>query len=189
MSIPLFLFVVLCDGSAYLNTIYSVLACQYLDILLMRRLLSFPLIIFVLLVASCQPQATATISTPSVEPTPEIIVTRVVGTVQPTPTPAVCTPLPEGMELAVEPVSSERAKVQVQGLRSGEDVTLLFVARPTATQGSSIEIGVTNMVESDGSLTYETGGLSALMDAVENIWTVKVIHARGVACQEFSLPQ
>lgn len=92
------------------------------------------------------------------------------------------------MELSVEPLSSESAEVQLSGLQPDENLTLLFVAQPTATQASQIETSLTDMVEPDGSLTYQTGGLFALSDAEENIWTVKVIHARGVACQEFTLP-
>lgn len=152
----------------------------------MRKLLSFPFFIFMVLAASCLPQ-TSTTSTDTVQST--VAVTRVVvESGEPTPTPAVCTPLPDGMELSVEPLSSESAEVQLSGLQPDENLTLLFVAQPTATQASQIETSLTDMVEPDGSLTYQTGGLFALSDAEENIWTVKVIHARGVACQEFTLP-
>lgn len=118
-----------------------------------------------------------------------IEVTRVVLEAgEPSPTPAVCTPLPDGMELMVEPVASDSAKVYLKGLQPGEHLTLLFIAQPTATQRSEIEISPPNVVEPDGSFIYQERGLSMLADAKENIWTVKVIHARGVNCQEFTLP-
>ena len=121
------------------------------------------------------------------QPTPAI--TRVVQeTVEPSPTPPVCTPLPDGMTLMVEPISTDRAQVQLNGLQPGESLTVLFVAKPTATQSSELEIMLPGAVESDGSFIYQERGLSILSDAEENTWTVKVIHARGVACQEFTLP-
>jgi len=155
---------------------------------LIGSLLSFSFFMLVALVASCQRQ-TSTNPTPTFQPTPVMMVTRVVlESGEPSPTPALCTTLPEGMTLIVEPVSSESAKVQLNGLKPGESLTLLFVAQSTLTDRHEVEISLTNVVEPDGSLTYFINGLSALSDATENIWTVQVIHARGIACQEFSLP-
>lgn len=141
--------------------------------------------VFILLTVGCQPSA-ATVSTTTPQPT--LVVTKVVLEAgEASPTPSACTPLLDGMELMVEPVSSDSAKVQLKGFEPGESLTLLFIAQPTATQSSEIEITPPNVVEPDGSFTYQERGLSILLDAKKNIWTVKVIHARGVACQEFIL--
>lgn len=150
----------------------------------LTKTILFPVLI--LLIIGCQPSS---ISVPTNTPQPTPAITRVVQeTVEPNPTPPVCTPLPDGMRLTVEPISSDSAQVQLIGLLPGEGLTLVFVAKPTATQSSELEIILPSAVESDGSFTYQERGLSILSDAKENIWTVKIIHGRGVACQEFTLP-
>ena len=146
----------------------------------------FPALIW--LIAGCQPPSTG-VPSDVPQPTPAIEVTIVVKEIgSPSPTPAVCTPLPDGMKLTVEPISAESVQVQLVGLLPGESLTLLFVAKPTATESMEIEATFSNAVEPDGSFAHQKRWLPRLKDATENTWTVKVIHSRGVACQDVTLP-
>lgn len=145
---------------------------------------SLCLTICFLTLVSCQ-LSSATNSDLSIQPT--IVVTKVVSeSIEPSPTPAICTPDLDGVDLSVESISPDSANVQLNGLQPNERVTLLFVAQPTAAQSSEKEISFT--VESDGTLSHQERSLTKLDDATENIWTVKVIHSRGVTCEEFTLP-
>lgn len=151
--------------------------------IIMLKILS--LAICAVIVASCQPLAADTI--PTVQST--IAVTKVVSeSIEPSPTPVNCTYDDEYVAINVEPLSADSARFQINGLQPGEKVTLLFVAQPTATQGSEKEISPVNRVEANGTFSYLERGLTRLDDAAENIWTVKVIHSDGVSCQEFTLP-
>ncbi len=150
----------------------------------MRKVLN--VIFLMMLVSGCQ-TAVNTSTTVTLQPTP-LVVKVTSASIGATATAVSCTSLLDGMILTVEPTSSESANVQLSGLSPGESLTLLFVARPTATQTSEIEIALLDSVGENGRFQYHATGLSPLSDAPENAWSVKVIHSQGVACQDFTLP-
>lgn len=139
-----------------------------------------------LIIISCQ----KTFATESISTTQSTIaVTKIVSeSIEPSPTPTICTPTVAGTEINVDPVSADSAIIRLEGLQPNEKLTLLFVAKPTATQSSEREISPFNRVEPDGRFFYQEGSLTKLEQAVENTWTVKVIHSNGVICKEFTLP-
>jgi hypothetical protein len=130
-------------------------------------------------------------------PTPQPVeVTRQILPPGPSPTPAVCTALPPGMRVVVEPVgdprSGVRVNVDVEGLETDETPMLLFErlgeAPPGRTVTNAIHVGPVQPVEGDGRLTVNRiSGFNPPENGKDH-WILKVVHARGVACAEFELP-
>lgn len=103
----------------------------------------------------------------------------------PSPTPFSCTALPAGMTLELNPVSPVFVELVVQGLQSNEEITVVFTAESP---------GHRKMIENPGILIGADGQyatqelLRPIPESDENHWQVSVIHARGVACAEVTLP-
>jgi hypothetical protein len=107
----------------------------------------------------------------------------------PSATPAVCTDLPEGVELIVTPLTALQVRVEVRGMLPGEQLRFQFIRHPSPNGGFQIEHwNFREGVKADGLFTVTQGGLDPAPGSTVNAWTVKVIHARGVACQEITLP-
>jgi len=108
----------------------------------------------------------------------------------PSPTAAVCTSLPEGMEFDVQPVSESRVEVTVEGLEPGEMIKLLYerVAETTGPASTFfMEITPVDPIGAEGRYTETQGDLEPDEDGVTQ-WDIKLIHARGVACMRVELP-
>ena len=103
------------------------------------------------------------------------------------PTPFECTQ-PAGVTIVVEPVSSISARFHLTGLQAGESPIFVLVPKPTATYSGYSEIPALYPADENGQLTHDTRSLEPFPDSTENSWTVKVIHAQGVTCLEFTLP-
>ncbi len=95
-------------------------------------------------------------------------------------------PPADGMVYTVEPAAADRVVLRLSGLQPGESLILLFSAE-SPTHKKVVELPLPDAVAADGRFAYEES-LSRLPDATENTWTVKVIHSRGVACQDVTLP-
>ncbi len=111
-------------------------------------------------------------------------VTRVVGTAEPTATPAPCTPLPEGMRLTVSMAEQDRTVLlAVTGLLP-EDKPIILLKGQSPNHGSEIELTLANPVGPDGRYqdTFHLGE----SDIVN--WSGQIIHQRGTACFEFTFP-
>lgn len=110
-------------------------------------------------------------------------VTRVVGTAEPSPTPAECTPLPEGMTVEIIPIAAKSFTLEITGLQEHEEL-IIMIGGQTAVD--SVEITFQPIADSvvDGRYTDHVNLSSYEIPH----WQGKVIHARGVACFEFSLP-
>lgn len=120
--------------------------------------------------------------------TEEVGVTKeVVLSPPPSPTPVTCTPLPEDMALRVEPVSSMTVWGEIEGLQPGEKPIVIFRTEAPG-RGLRTVVGPFKPVGSKGRLTFRQTGLDPLRGATTNRWEVKVVHARGVACTEVTLP-
>ncbi|RMG95823.1 MAG: hypothetical protein D6706_11300 [Chloroflexi bacterium] len=140
------------------------------------------IILVIWLLTACQSATTSAADQPAVE------VNRIVVTTEPDPTPAVCTPLPEGMTLRVEALSETEARVGIEGLQPGEEPILLFTRKVLTRGVSRIESQPVTPVGSDGRFIHIQPGLYRLPESEENRWQVMVIHSRGVACDEVVLP-
>ena len=105
---------------------------------------------------------------------------------------------PTKVGLTIEPIAQNKAKFSLTGLQSGEFLTFVVIAKAsefydeqnqtTLSYNGQHEIIMQSPVDEDGTFSYEVGGLDPLPNSTENRWIVKVIHAQGVNCQEFSLP-
>ncbi len=106
---------------------------------------------------------------------------------EPTATPVVCTSLPPGMSLGVNPVSPEKVEIHVEGLLEGEVPIVLLRLLNTPGHFYQLEEKATQPVSQEG--IYETV-LPAFTPPFSHstLWEVAVIHARGVACLDFEMP-
>jgi hypothetical protein len=133
----------------------------------------------------CQNTA-ADSSTPAQTSTPDspVITKTISDEIIPSPTPFTCTPLPEGMTLDLNPVSSTLVEIVAQGLQPGEEITVVFTAKSPG-HGKMIEDrGI--LIGSDGRYSSQEI-LNPIPRSDENHWEVSVIHSRGVACAEVTL--
>ncbi len=78
------------------------------------------------------------------------------------------------------------------GFQPGEQVTIVFYSDIVVSGGHSRAMRVTSSpvepVDASGRFTDEEGNLRRLPGAVTNHWNVQVLHARGVACTDITLP-
>ncbi len=140
------------------------------------------------LLVACQPASGAVAYDQPTSPTPPVAVTRVVLTTpEPTPTPAVCTPLPDDMNLQVKPISSTAVSIEIEGLQPGEKLVLICKTE-TAQRRHKIEERPLRPVGPDGRFVFREG-LLPLPGSTTNRWEIQIVHARGVACAEVTLSQ
>ncbi len=152
----------------------------------MSKPLALLLIILAGLASACRPEGAGAIAQPSAVPTPAVTV-QVVTTAEPTPTPATCTSLPAGMTLSVKPLSPTSVEVEIKGLEPGEK--LIFIAHAeTSGYRTRIEGLPVAGAEANGHFVYQIPGLGPLPGSTRNQWQIQVIHSRGVACVDVTLP-
>lgn len=108
-----------------------------------------------------------------------------ITTPEPSPTPAVCTPLPESMTLAVTPLTDTEISVALSGLQPGESLHIIY-RREGIDDGTQIEDYDLPPVGENGRYN-QTQNLRP-SEAGPDTWQIKVIHSRGVACTEITLP-
>ncbi len=89
------------------------------------------------------------------------------------------------MSLEINPLSATLLEVSLLGLQPGETITVVFTAESP---------GHKKMLENQGVLIGANGQyvlqevLRQIPGSAENHWEVAVIHGRGVACAEITLP-
>lgn len=146
---------------------------------------------------------------------PEILATVEVPILM-SPTPLPCTSLPEGVVLRVEPLSPAEAqalaeardelkdrprsplappppptrppagvRVEIEGLQPGERPRLIFHAKSGGLH--HYEVQPAQPAGSDGRLVVRENRVRPL-GGQETTWEIKVVHARGVACTDVTLP-
>lgn len=126
---------------------------------------------------------------PGTTPQPSGHITVQVVAPYPTETPAICTDLPEGAALRVTPLSATEVQVEVRGMQAGERLSFQFIGRPAPDgRWRRVSEWPVEGVKEDGTYTLTSGGLAPARGSTVNAWTIKVIHGRGVACQEIVLP-
>lgn len=148
-----------------------------------RLLLGLILWLAAALVACAQNESVAigTTAVPSLIEVPVEIITP-----EPTPTTAVCTLLPEEMRIHVRRAGELHGTVETAGLQPGERPLLLLTAE-AATASWRQEMQPDTAVGADGRFQARLDFRS--WPSVEGYqFAGRLIHARGVACFEFSLP-
>ena len=130
--------------------------------------------------------ADSSTSTQISTPDPPVVITKTISDeIIPSPTPFICTPLPEGMTLELIPLSSTLVEIVVQGLQSNEEITVVFAAQSPGHGKIMEDRGI--LIGPDGRYSSQET-LSPIPKSDENHWEVSVIHTRGVACAEVTLP-
>jgi hypothetical protein len=105
-------------------------------------------------------------------------------TPEPTPTTAVCSPLPDEMRLQVRRAGDLHGAVEVEGLQPGEQPLLLLTAEAAAAQWRQ-ETRSDTAVGADGRFQASFDFRS--WPSIEGYqFEGRLIHARGVAC--FAIP-
>src|SRR3972149_627282 len=132
-------------------------------------------------------RCTLPLTAPTSVASPVIEVTKHVGVIRPTPTEIVCSTSPGEVTLTVSPVAHPSARVELRGLEPGEKVTIHFF-QSDKQRTRQVADYPSEGADQNGVFIVQEGGLRPLPDAVANFWTVKVVHSRGVACAEVTLP-
>ena len=101
----------------------------------------------------------------------------------PSPTPVICTPMPAGMTLSVEPISPTAVRLEITGLQAGESVIYIFRAQ---NDGHTFQLEGHPVTAADSNGRY-VEVVNGLLPEMKH-WTIQVIHSRGVACTEVDLP-
>ncbi len=123
-------------------------------------------------------------------PTP-VVIKQVLPPSTPKATPE-CTPLLPGMSLAVTALSPSKAKVEMADFQPSERVTIIFYSDIVVSGGHSrssrVESSSVEPTDASGRFTDVEGNLRRLPRAATNHWNVQVVHARGAACADVTLP-
>ncbi len=80
------------------------------------------------------------------------------------------------------------ARVEMEGLQPGERLSISFSAEVAGTHSRRVEIWSSDPVGADGHFVYEEPELRSLPGSASNHWKIQIVHLRGVACTEVTLP-
>lgn len=135
------------------------------------------LLLMTLLCGACQSQAAS----------PTVAVTvQVVTLAAPTPTPD-CQPA-AGVSLEVHRPGYGAIELQARGLVPGEKPSV-FGSAQNSTEGRRFEEGPgTQGADAQGVFSDRLTGLQTLTGDISTTWDVRLVHARGVACIEVTVP-
>lgn len=134
------------------------------------------------------PMATPTAVSPTTTPAVnevEVEVTRIVTEqIEPTATPAPCTPLPAGMRLTISMAEEERTVLlDAEGLLP-EDVLAYRLNGFSENHGSELILTLANPVGATGR--HQERFYLGENDITE--WSGQIVHQRGAVCFEFTFP-
>jgi hypothetical protein len=118
---------------------------------------------------------------------PTIVVTpQVMPPVSPTTTPD-CQPA-AGVMIEVRRLSDTTAALHASGLQPGE---IPFIFYSTSIIGHSMRVesdGFAKGADEQGEFSFELTGLRPLEGQASATWDIRLVHRRGVACAEITLP-
>ncbi len=139
-----------------------------------------PVLILMAFCAGCQISRLYAPSTPAVT-------FQVLPPVTPSPTPD-CQPA-SGVALEVTRISTTKAALKVGGLQPGE-IPFVFYSTETIGVGSRrIEAwGFAKGADQNGNFSMELSGLTPLDGQSSATWDIRLVHSRGVACAQLTLP-
>jgi hypothetical protein len=123
---------------------------------------------------------------PSTLPTPAVTV-QVLPPTAPTATPD-CQPIP-GVTIEVQRLGATTAILHASGLQPGE---VPFVFYSTSINGVGAKRGeawgFVKGANEHGEFSLELTGLQPLEGQTKATWDIRLVHARGVACTEITMP-
>jgi hypothetical protein len=151
----------------------------------MNKLLNLALLSLACLLSACGLQAAGTGRQQTITPVQTVEVTIEIVPPYPSPTPVVCTPMPAGMTLSVEPFSPTAVRLEITGLQPGESITYIF---HTQSDGHTVQMEGHPVTTADSNGRYVEVILGLASPLGTKHWTVQVIHSRGVACTQVDLP-
>ena len=102
------------------------------------------------------------------------------------PAPAVCTSWPGNITVRLVPESDSAFVLELAGFQPGELLTFLFIGEIPGATSVSMESQPTTRVDADGRFTWRDD--LRVTPSQINLWQAKIIHARGAACFELTLP-
>jgi hypothetical protein len=115
-----------------------------------------------------------------------VVTPQVMPPVSPTATPD-CQPA-AGVTIEVQRLSNTTAVLHARGLQPGE---IPFIFYSTSIIGRSMRgeaSGFVNGADEHGEFSFELAGLRPLEGQASATWDIRLVHRRGVACTEISLP-
>ena len=153
----------------------------------MNKQLSLVLFLLTFLLPACSLQSAGAGKQQLATPMQTVAVTVEVvpPDLYPSPTPVICTPMPAGMTLSVEPISPTAVRLEITGLQAGESVIYIF---RTQSDGHTVQMEGHPVTTADSNGRYVEVILGLASPLGTKHWTVQVIHSRGVACTEVDLP-
>ncbi len=146
------------------------------------------LLLFTAVLTACAAAkpATPTPIPPTVTAVPpnQTTVEAVAVSPDPSSTPAICTPLPDGMDFTTTLSSDTAVTIEITGLQPNEEIKVIYyltgINEYHRVEGDAV-------ADVDGRYT-ETENLR-LSDKEPNTYQIQIIHSRGVACTEIALPE
>jgi hypothetical protein len=114
-----------------------------------------------------------------------LVITQVVAPMTPEPTPS-CTPLLPGMAFTLT-TQPNALMFELTGLQPSEHPTIILWQQAGGRMSSYTTTSY-QPAGQDGHLVYKAFGLHYIGDSGPNVWHIQVVHAKGVACTQVTLP-
>jgi|GEM_PF-2116196 len=119
-------------------------------------------------------------------PTP-VVTVQVVTEAPPTGTPD-CLPV-SGVSIELHPITATSVRLVATGLEPGEKPDVFYSAQSKGYGTTRSEYwGFPQGADEKGMFTLVLTGLVPLRDQSRSTWDVRLVHARGVACAEITMP-
>ncbi len=135
----------------------------------MKQLLSIFILVFCV---ACQVQSS---------PAPVGVTPEVAPFVEPTPTPD-CQPV-----LGVSIKVKDRV-LEISGLQPGENPTVFYSAENRKGAQRVESYNFAEGANKEGVFTYKLDMLRVLDGDTRTVWDLRVVHSRGVACAQITVP-
>ncbi len=105
----------------------------------------------------------------------------------PSPTPD-CLPA-AGVKLNVTPLSGSKAMLHASGLQPGEVPSIFYSTVGDGASSARHEAwGFAKGADQHGEFSFELDGLEPPQGQTQATWDIRLVHRRGVACAELTLP-
>ncbi len=151
----------------------------------MNKRLSIEFVLLMCLVSACNSQAAGIGGQETTTSMPRVAITveEVPPELYPSPTPVICTSIPQGMTLTAKPVSATAVQLEITGLQPGEHLTYILRAQ---SDGHILRMEGHPVLTADSNGRY-VEVVNSLPPEMKH-WMIQVIHSGGVACTEVDLP-
>lgn len=134
----------------------------------------------ILWLSACTAPASHPTDVPSVAPT-------ILPPTTPTATPD-CQPA-AGVTVTVQRLTDTTALLRATGLQPGEIPSIFYSTSNSAGNSSRTEAwGFANGADAHGEFSFELHNLQPPQGQATAAWDIRLVHRRGVACAEISMP-